>query len=292
MSDSDYSGERIKLGAHIRRAAADVIDTASANVDQLPARHQQAAVTAWTATVRHTHPPDWSGVRLALIGWALTRPAARLLGSFVARHPLADLADTILADANISTPDYDQQLADAFRSSTAPISWALMWATEDLLRHADPGTVSVMGIGYTPRPIVDFQLAATTAGLRLTEGVTGLDDPAVVIIDPAAGTGTYLVRAIERGTTWVADSQIARVYGDGYCHPAMIGCELMPWTHLLGELRIEHAYRQRTDRLDDPTDLRYQGLWLGDTLCSTTIDLPCGHTIFRATGDPAPARMI
>lgn len=61
------------------------------------------------------------------------------------------------------------------------------------------------GVFYTPEPITRFQAREVQEKLRSEFGLTGLTDPAVRFMDPACGTGTYLLalaeEALEEATT-------------------------------------------------------------------------------------------
>ena len=74
------------------------------------------------------------------------------------------------------------------------------WADfyEAFLNEYDRKLKNDMGVFYTPKEIVDYQIRATDWALRnhldLREGFVTED---VVTLDPACGTGTYLTRLIE-----------------------------------------------------------------------------------------------
>ncbi|MFA6458253.1 MAG: type ISP restriction/modification enzyme [Patescibacteria group bacterium] len=69
---------------------------------------------------------------------------------------------------------------------------------EDFLEAYDPEAKKQGGVFYTPKPVVDFIVAATDSLLRKKfSKKEGLADESVSILDPATGTGTFLMSAIQ-----------------------------------------------------------------------------------------------
>lgn len=115
---------------------------------------------------------------------------------------------------------------------------------ELFLKEYDPKRRMQRGVFYTPRPVVSFVvrsvdeilrtefglgdgLADTTtwgelrrrhAGLNIPKGVRP-DEPFVQILDPATGTGTFLVEVIER----IHETMRAKWKREGKCEREMIG---------------------------------------------------------------------
>lgn len=71
---------------------------------------------------------------------------------------------------------------------------------EDFLAAYDPALRNNRGVYYTPAQVVQAQVALVTELLRerFDKGL-GIVDDGVVLLDPAAGTGTYLLAAIDEG---------------------------------------------------------------------------------------------
>lgn len=71
---------------------------------------------------------------------------------------------------------------------------------EDFLAAYDPKLRNNRGVYYTPAQVVQAQVALVTELLheRFDKGL-GIVDDGVVLLDPAAGTGTYLLAAIDDG---------------------------------------------------------------------------------------------
>jgi predicted helicase len=110
---------------------------------------------------------------------------------------------------------------------------------EDFLAHYDPDLKEARGVYYTPEPVVDYivrsidELLVTSFGLKTgfaDRSTIKLDDGSeshrVIVLDPAAGTGTFLASVIDRiretetkqgrGGTWnayVREHLIPRIFG-------------------------------------------------------------------------------
>ena len=115
-------------------------------------------------------------------------------------------------------------------------------------------TADTHGIVYTPQPIVDFMCAAVEDTLQAEFGKSLVNED-VIIIDPATGTGNYVVnllrRAFERNPTRIADFYLNRLYAN----------EVMLMPYYIASLNIEHQYWQLTGKTDP-----FPGLCFVDTL--------------------------
>lgn len=73
---------------------------------------------------------------------------------------------------------------------------------EDFLAAYDPKLRNNRGVYYTPGQVVQAQVRLVTELLHQRFGKSlGIVDDGVVLLDPAAGTGTYLLAAIDEGLT-------------------------------------------------------------------------------------------
>jgi hypothetical protein len=73
---------------------------------------------------------------------------------------------------------------------------------EDFLAAYDPKLRNNRGVYYTPAQVVQAQIRLVTELLHQRFGKSlGIVDDGVVLLDPAAGTGTYLLAAIDEGLT-------------------------------------------------------------------------------------------
>ena len=74
----------------------------------------------------------------------------------------------------------------------------ILFFYEDFLRTFDPDARERYGVYYTPVEVVQYMVGALDRALRDDLGTQGLRDPSVTILDPATGTGTFLLGIAER----------------------------------------------------------------------------------------------
>jgi len=107
------------------------------------------------------------------------------------------------------------------------------------------------GIVYTPQPIVDFMCAAVEEVLRDEFGLA-LGDPGVNIIDPATGTGNFIVNLLRR----MPPQNLKRAY-----QQQLFANEVMLLPYYVASLNIEHAYLELTGEYEP-----FEGICFVDTL--------------------------
>jgi predicted helicase len=109
------------------------------------------------------------------------------------------------------------------------------------------------GIVYTPQPIVSFMCASVEAVLQREFG-RSLSDRGVQILDPATGTGNFIVNLLDR----IAAPDLAYKYQhDLFCN------EIMLLPYYIASMNIEHKYYERTG-----TYIPFEGLCFVDTLAT------------------------
>lgn len=75
---------------------------------------------------------------------------------------------------------------------------AVQYFYEPFLEAFDPVLRQELGVWYTPREIVQYQVARVDQALRSELGIEdGLADPRVYVLDPCCGTGAYLVEVVK-----------------------------------------------------------------------------------------------
>ena len=123
------------------------------------------------------------------------------------------------------------------------------------------------GVFFTPQPVARFIVAQVDRLLRDDFGLPlGLADPAAArlqIIDPAAGTGVFLLEVIQR----IHDKQRQLWIQQGLCHdqrarqwndcvsallPRLVGVELLPAAALVAKLNIALKLAETGYLFDDP----------------------------------------
>ncbi|MGV2437954.1 MAG UNVERIFIED_CONTAM: N-6 DNA methylase [Anaerolineae bacterium] len=112
-------------------------------------------------------------------------------------------------------------------------------------------TADTHGIVYTPHEIVDFMCAAVQEILHDEWGYV-LGDERVQVIDPATGTGNFLVHLLDR-----ADDR----YLDAFYRNSLFANEIMLMPYYIASLNIETIYFRRTGRYE-----AFEGLAFADTL--------------------------
>jgi hypothetical protein len=136
---------------------------------------------------------------------------------------------------------------------------------EDFLAVYDPKLRRDVGAYYTPIEVVRCQVRLIDDVLvnRLNSPL-GFADQGVVTLDPAAGTGTYLLGVIEHALHHVeAEQGPGAVAGQATALAANIyGFELMVGPYAVAELRVSRALRDRGAQL--PKDGTH--VYLTDTL--------------------------
>ncbi len=106
---------------------------------------------------------------------------------------------------------------------------------ENFYRAYNPKAADRLGIVYTPDEIVRFMLHAADDLTFKHFGKT-LGDTGVEILDPAAGTGTYVTELIE----YLPAAQLAQKYRDEiHCNEVAI----LPY--YIANLNIEYTYKQK-----------------------------------------------
>ncbi len=107
------------------------------------------------------------------------------------------------------------------------------------------------GIVYTPQEIVDFMCASVEEVLQREFG-RSLCEPGVQILDPATGTGNFIVNLLRRIPTRTLTQKYRE---DLFCN------EIMLLPYYIASLNIEHAYYEHTGEY-----LPFDGICFADTL--------------------------
>jgi len=136
---------------------------------------------------------------------------------------------------------------------------------EDFLAAYDPQLRNDRGVYYTPAQVVQAQVRLVTKLLRgKFDKDLGIVDDDVVVLDPAAGTGTYLLAAIDEGI-----SEAVAQYGPGeaagrasVAASNFYGFELLVGPYAVAHLRVAQRILERGGTLPDEGAKVY----LADTL--------------------------
>ena len=115
---------------------------------------------------------------------------------------------------------------------------------EDFLAAYDPKLRKDYGVYYTPRAVVELQVRLATELLENRFGKKlGFADDGVVFIDPAVGTGTYLVAAIKNALEKVRLRSGSGQVAPRAVHMAehMLGFEILVGPYSVAHLRLTQA---------------------------------------------------
>lgn len=158
----------------------------------------------------------------------------------------------------------------------------ILYFYENFLQIFDPAARERYGVYYTPIEVVRYMVGALDRALRDNLGTQGLRDEAVTILDPATGTGTFLLGIAER----VRD-QVTADEGGPAASMALRGLasrmfafELLVGPYAVAHYRLHHALRNRPadegEVGDQPVDSPRLGIYLADTLSNPAADAPMG----------------
>lgn len=128
---------------------------------------------------------------------------------------------------------------------------AVQYFYEPFLEAFDPELRKQLGVWYTPREIVRYMVERVDTVLRTELGLTsGLADPNVYVLDPACGTGAYLVEVLdrihrtlkeERGEDALTPHQLKQAAKE-----RVFGFEILPAPYVIAHLQLG-MYLQRAN---------------------------------------------
>lgn len=196
------------------------------------------------------------------------------------QHTLLARALQVLTDPLTPAPTLPASLDLLLRVIAAVPRTALtapddpwLYFYEDFLAVYDPKLRKDAGVYYTPVEVVRAQVRLIDDLLVQRLGKTlGFADPSVVTLDPAVGTGTYLLGVIEHALGRIkAEQGPGAVAGQATALAKnLYGFELMVGSYSVAELRVSNALRDHCAQL--PTGgIR---VYLTDTLESPYAEAP------------------
>ena len=148
---------------------------------------------------------------------------------------------------------------------TAPGADPWLYFYEDFLAVYDPELRDKAGVYYTPIPVVHVQVRLIDDLLTNRLGrPLGFADPGVITLDPAVGTGTYLVGVIEHALGRIQTEEgTGAVPGQATTlADNLVGFEQIVGAYAVAELRVSRALLDRGAKL--PEDGTH--VYLTDTL--------------------------
>lgn len=124
--------------------------------------------------------------------------------------------------------------------------------------QAFPRMSERLGIVFTPVEVVDFIIRSADDAMRTAFGQS-LGDPGVAIIEPFAGTGTFVARLLQLGV--IPPEALERKYKH-----EIFANEFVLLSYYIASINIEQVYHQvRTEQGVDEGYVEFPGMTLTDT---------------------------
>ena len=197
----------------------------------------------------------------------ITRPVFDALfqgHTFVDRNPVSVAMTEVLSVIDETQIEREAKTLEGFYASvrrraagiTDPLARQnlIVELYDKFFRDAFPRTTQMLGIVYTPVEIVDFIIRSVNTALEKEFGQT-LGSKGVHILDPFAGTGTFITRLLQSGL--IAPEDLERKYRE-----EIHANEIVLLAYYIAAINIEtvfHSVAERTDYLP------YTGICLTDT---------------------------
>lgn len=157
--------------------------------------------------------------------------------------------------------------ADFFANFTE--DHAVQYFYEPFLAEFDPGLRKDLGVWYTPREIVKYQVARVDTVLREELNIAdGLADPSVIVLDPCCGTGAYLVEVLEKIEHTLKQKYAAATVPTRLKEAAksrVFGFELLPTPFVVSHLQLGLLLHNKQAPLSHDTNERV-GVYLTNAL--------------------------
>ena len=161
----------------------------------------------------------------------------------------------------------------------------ILYFYEDFLAVFDPEARQQHGVYFTPVEVVRFMVSALDRAVRKRLHLTGLRDRQLTILDPATGTGTFLMGVAERvrneamaaGGPGRAELELRDLAG------RMFGLELLVGPYAVAHYRLHHTLRNPAG-VGGAATLPRLGIYLADTLAEPGAAAPLGPLGFVSAG--------
>jgi len=209
----------------------------------------------------------------------LMKTALRVLSMEPVREEVGAGFEVMLQTVN----GFDPAILGLRKDGSDPI----LYFYEDFLETFDPAARERFGVYYTPVEVVRYMVAAMDRALKDRLKTDGIADDKVHILDPATGTGTFLLGIADRLRRNVTDT-----HGPGQAPAAlrglasrMYGFELLIGPYAVAHYRLHHALSRKPDGSpDDSLKLARLGIYLTDTLAKPGTASALGSLGFVSEG--------
>ena len=139
-------------------------------------------------------------------------------------------------------------------------AYAVQYFYEPFLAAFDPMLRKELGVWFTPSEIVDYMVARVDAVLRTEMGLTdGLANKNVYVLDPCAGTGSFLVSVLRRILATLQEKHGDELVGADLKAAALervYGFELLPAPYVVAHLQLGLFLKSVDAPLDDDKNER------------------------------------
>ncbi len=164
----------------------------------------------------------------------------------------------------------------------------ILYFYENFLQTFDPEARARFGVYYTPVEVVRYMDSALDRAVRDNLATRGLRDPNVTILDPATGTGTFLLGIAERVRAQESEAGegMAALALQNLAH-RMFGFELLVGPYAVAHYRLHHALRHSPHADGEQRQLLQLprlGVYLADTLAEPGAAAPAGPLGFVSEG--------
>jgi len=155
---------------------------------------------------------------------------------------------------------------------------------EDFLQYYSPETRKALGVWYTPEPVVDYMIDMSQYllkeklkidnGFLNNEFVKVNEDTysKVQILDPATGTGNYLVRIATRICDSIEDRQIRFEYIRDHLINKLNGFELLMTSYTIANFKLDQLFRNYGYKVKNDNGRLRANIYLTNTLDKVKID--------------------
>jgi predicted helicase len=283
--------ERCGSRIYFPRWADDIAEITERHVASLVAirDHNSQVRTAFDAALENLQSTINSSITpddlIAMLAQHLvTKPVFEVIvaDGFTSKNAVATTFDALIATfAEFGLTNEVDKLRDFYdsirqRAEAATTDEArqslLVTLYDNFFQKALPKKASSLGIVYTPIEVVDFILNSVEWALR-SHFDRGLTDQNVQILDPFAGTGSFLVRLIHSGL--IAKNDLKRKYGATGASLELHANEILLLAYYIATINIERAYALATG---DNTP--FDGTVLTDTFNLNESDGALPHAFF------------
>lgn len=196
--------------------------------------------SAWVQWARNQPPNAGTRFDWHAAGWTLHVPMVRTLFEQVATP--SRLGPLGLVEVLDWTGDALNRVDRAEFFDAFDEGQAVQYFYEPFLAHFDPALRKQLGVWYTPPEIVRYMVERVDLALREELGIAeGLASPAVHVLDPCCGTGSFLVevlRVIEQRLRNQGEDALVAHDLNNAARSRLFGFELMPAPFVVAHWQI------------------------------------------------------